>query len=121
MVEAIALILEQEAEIRMGGDGLCSSVGDYLEFIRMILNKGASNGERVLKPETVATMSVNHIGDCRVRARPEAIGWENRRGGSETRPRVEVTASECYAAVNGITPGISQVSHISSILAWKYS
>ena len=29
----------------------------------MILNKGRSNGHQVLKPETVALMSQNHIGD----------------------------------------------------------
>ncbi len=26
-----------------------------------------------------------------------------------------------YAAANGITPGMSHFSHISSIFAWKYS
>lgn len=64
-LEPIELMLEQEPEFEMGG-GLYSTVGDYLKFIRMILNKGAANGSRVLEPETVATMSVNHMGECRV-------------------------------------------------------
>jgi CubicO group peptidase (beta-lactamase class C family) len=32
----------------------------------MILNEGAANGNRILKPETVAMMSVNQMGACRV-------------------------------------------------------
>lgn len=64
--EPMELILEQEPEFEMGGGGLYSTVVDYLKFIRMILNKGASNGARVLEPETVEMMSVNHMGECRV-------------------------------------------------------
>ena len=58
--------VEQDPEFEMGGGGLYSTVGDYLKFIRMILNKGAANGHRVLRPETVEAMSVNSIGDNRV-------------------------------------------------------
>lgn len=58
--------VEQDPEFEMGGGGLYSTIGDYLKFIRMILNQGAANGHRVLKPETVAAMSVNSIGDNRV-------------------------------------------------------
>lgn len=32
----------------------------------MILNKGGAGGRRVLQPETVAEMSVNQMGACRV-------------------------------------------------------
>ena len=32
----------------------------------MILNRGAHDGGRILAPETVAMMSANHMGDCRV-------------------------------------------------------
>ena len=59
-------MVEQDPEFEMGGGGLYSTVGDYLKFIRMILNKGAANGHRVLKPETVEAMSANSIGDTRV-------------------------------------------------------
>jgi methyl acetate hydrolase len=55
--------IEQEPEFHMGGGGLYGTAGDYIKFTRMILNKGEGNGNRVLKPETVATMSQNHIGD----------------------------------------------------------
>ena len=63
---AMEFTVEQDPEFEMGGGGLYSTVGDYLKFIRMILNKGAANGHRVLKPETVEAMSVNSIGDNRV-------------------------------------------------------
>lgn len=63
---ATELIMEQEPEFEGGGGGLYSTVGDYLKFIRMILNKGAVDGHRLLKPETVEMMSVNQMGDCRV-------------------------------------------------------
>ena len=50
----------------MGGGGLYSTMGDYLKFIRMILNKGTSDGGQILKPETVEMMSVNQMGESRV-------------------------------------------------------
>jgi CubicO group peptidase (beta-lactamase class C family) len=55
--------LEQDPEFHMGGGGLYGTAGDYIKFTQMILNKGRGNGNQVLKPETVSTMSQNHIGD----------------------------------------------------------
>ncbi|OAF09256.1 1,4-butanediol diacrylate esterase [Bradyrhizobium centrolobii] len=55
--------LEQNPEFHMGGGGLYGTAGDYIKFCQMILNKGRGNGNQVLKPETVATMAQNHIGD----------------------------------------------------------
>ncbi|MCA6118192.1 beta-lactamase family protein [Bradyrhizobium sp. WSM 1738] len=55
--------LEQEPEFHMGGGGLYGTAGDYIKFTQMILNQGRGNGNEVLKPETVALMSRNHIGD----------------------------------------------------------
>ena len=49
-----------------GGGGLYSTAGDYLQFVRMILNGGRGNGNQVLKPETVALMGKNAMGDTRV-------------------------------------------------------
>lgn len=56
------LILPQPPEMDMGGHGLYASVGEYMKFIRMILNDGAGPYGRVLKPETVAQMSQNGLG-----------------------------------------------------------
>ncbi|KRR00728.1 serine hydrolase domain-containing protein [Bradyrhizobium valentinum] len=55
--------LEQNPEFHMGGGGLYGTAGDYIKFTQMILNQGRGNGNQVLKPETVALMSQNHIGD----------------------------------------------------------
>ena len=63
---AIDLEIPQEPEFEMGGGGLYSTAGDYLKFIRMILNKGKGNGHQVLKAETVEMMSRNNMGTNRV-------------------------------------------------------
>jgi CubicO group peptidase (beta-lactamase class C family) len=63
---AIPFELEQDPEFHMGGGGLYGTAGDYIKFTQMILNKGRGNGNQVLKPETVASMGQNHIGDINV-------------------------------------------------------
>ena len=55
--------MEQEPEFHMGGGGLYSTAGDYIKFCQMILNKGRGNGNQLLKPETVALMAQNSMGD----------------------------------------------------------
>jgi len=55
--------LEQAPEFHMGGGGLYGTAADYIKFTQMILNKGRGNGDQVLKPETVAQMGQNHIGE----------------------------------------------------------
>jgi methyl acetate hydrolase len=72
-----AFELPQEPEFEMGGGGLYGTVGDYLRFVRMILNGGQLDGERVLKPETVASLSLNHMGNCRVGLLKAAIPLTN--------------------------------------------
>lgn len=44
-----------------GGHGLFSTVDDYLQFARMLLNSGDLDGRRYLKPETVALMTANRL------------------------------------------------------------
>lgn len=58
--------IEQSPEFHMGGGGLYGTAGDYIKFAQMILNKGRGNGNQVLKPETVALMGQNHIGDLTI-------------------------------------------------------
>ncbi|HEX4984740.1 MAG TPA: serine hydrolase domain-containing protein, partial [Burkholderiales bacterium] len=58
--------MPQEPEFELGGGGLYSTAPDYLAFVRMILNRGAGNGNRVLDPQTVELMSRNHMGGLRV-------------------------------------------------------
>ncbi|MDN5002904.1 serine hydrolase domain-containing protein [Bradyrhizobium sp. GCM10027634] len=60
---AMPFELEQTPEFHMGGGGLYSTAGDYIKFTQMILNKGRGNGNQVLKPETIAMMGQNQMGD----------------------------------------------------------
>jgi len=57
----------QEPEFEGGGGGLYSTVGDYLKFALMILHGGKLNGAQVLKPDTIALMSKNAMGDISCR------------------------------------------------------
>jgi methyl acetate hydrolase len=64
--EALAVFpfeLPQEPQFQMGGGGLYSTAQDYLRFTQMLLHRGMFNSNQVLQPETVDTMSQNHIGD----------------------------------------------------------
>jgi CubicO group peptidase (beta-lactamase class C family) len=45
-----------------GGAGLVSTAPDYGRFLQMLLNGGALEGVRLLKPETVELMTRNQIG-----------------------------------------------------------
>jgi methyl acetate hydrolase len=63
LLAPIPFELEQDPEFHMGGGGLYGTAGDYIKFTQMVLNKGTGNGNQVLKPETVAMMVQNHIGD----------------------------------------------------------
>ena len=58
--------LPQDPEFLMGGGGLYGTAGDYLTFARMIMQDGSFKGVQVLRPETVALMSQNHIGPIEV-------------------------------------------------------
>lgn len=56
-----------------GGGGLYSTAGDYVRFLQMLLRDGELDGVRVLKPETVALMERNHIGEVGARAVKSAM------------------------------------------------
>ena len=58
--------MPQRPEFFMGGGALFSTPRNYMQFLQMLLHDGTFNGARVLKPETVATMRQNHIGDLNV-------------------------------------------------------
>jgi CubicO group peptidase (beta-lactamase class C family) len=48
------------------GHALYSTAPDYMQFLRMFLNKGQLNGSRILSEAGVETMLANHIGNLRV-------------------------------------------------------
>lgn len=65
-LQPIPFELPQQPEFFMGGGGLYSTGPDYLRFLRMLLGGGELEGARVLRPETVAEMNRNQIGDLTV-------------------------------------------------------
>jgi methyl acetate hydrolase len=63
---AIPFEVPQAPEFFMGGGGLYSTGPDYLNFTRMLLGGGQLGQARVLRPETVAEMGQNQIGELNV-------------------------------------------------------
>jgi CubicO group peptidase (beta-lactamase class C family) len=51
------------AKLLSGGGGLVSTTGDYARFAQMLLNGGELDGVRILKPQTLALMTRDHLGD----------------------------------------------------------
>jgi methyl acetate hydrolase len=47
----------------LGGGGIYSTAPDYLTLLQALLNGGSLRGADILKPQTVALMSENQIGD----------------------------------------------------------
>ncbi len=45
-----------------GGAGMSGTIADYARFAQMLLNGGAFEGRRYLRPETIALMTTDHIG-----------------------------------------------------------
>jgi CubicO group peptidase (beta-lactamase class C family) len=48
-------------KVPSGGAGLISSIPDYYRFMLMLANGGELDGVRLLKPDTVAAMTANHL------------------------------------------------------------
>lgn len=65
--------LPGEPEQHMGGHGLYGTVGDYMKFIRMVLNDGAGARGRVLEAETVERMAQNGLGDKKIKLLPGVL------------------------------------------------
>jgi len=55
-----------QSEFLSGGGGLFSTGRDYLAFLQMLLHEGRFNGAELLRPETVALIGQNHIGDLKL-------------------------------------------------------
>lgn len=70
--------MPQRPEFFMGGGGAFSTPRDYVRLLRALLNDGELDGARILRPETVAGMRVNQIGDLDVHEmRTAAPDWSN--------------------------------------------
>lgn len=69
-LEPIARSLPGKPEFFAGGGALWSTAPDYMAFLQMLLQGGSANRVQVLKPETIALMAQNHIGDLLVQKLP---------------------------------------------------
>lgn len=49
--------------LKPGGFGLTSTIDDYMQFARMLLNGGTLGNAAILKDETVRLMATNHLSD----------------------------------------------------------
>lgn len=50
-----------DMQFTSGGQGLWSTVDDYLAFARLFVQQGSVDGVRILRPETVALMTANQL------------------------------------------------------------
>ena len=57
------IVMPQNPEVQMGGQGLYSTIEDYARFLRMWLRDGEGEGGRVLSAETVEWASRNGLAD----------------------------------------------------------
>jgi len=53
-------------EFFSGGGGLISTGHDYLVFLQMLLHQGRYNGAEVLRPETIALLEQNQLGELQL-------------------------------------------------------
>ena len=61
------LLMPADPEVHMGGSGLYSTVGDYMRFIRMLLNDGQGENDRILQAGTVMQMAENGLGTRKIK------------------------------------------------------
>jgi CubicO group peptidase (beta-lactamase class C family) len=65
-LEPIEFGVPQDPEFFMGGGGLYGTARDYLAFLQMLMHGGTYRDAQLLRPETVALMSKNQIGNLNV-------------------------------------------------------
>jgi CubicO group peptidase (beta-lactamase class C family) len=63
----------EEMTFQSGGQGLWSTVDDFLTFARLFIGAGAVDGVRILKPETIALMTTNRLSETQ-RASARLLG-----------------------------------------------
>ena len=58
-----------------GAVGLVSTAEDFVRFSQMLLNRGELGGVRILKAETVASMTVNALSPSLLNGKGGNVGW----------------------------------------------
>ncbi|MGE3959975.1 MAG: serine hydrolase domain-containing protein [Vicinamibacterales bacterium] len=75
-VEIEAVPFTEKPALLEGAVGLLSTAPDFLRFSQMLLNGGALDGVRLLKPDTVEAMVVNGLPESVLAARGNGVmGW----------------------------------------------
>lgn len=65
----------QKPALLEGAVGLLSTAEDFLKFSQMLLNNGELGGTRLLKAETVASMTINALPDAVLQGKGGNVGW----------------------------------------------
>jgi CubicO group peptidase (beta-lactamase class C family) len=100
-----------------GGQGLWSTLDDYLAFARLFLGDGAVDGVRLLKPETLALMTANRLTEAQ-RAAATMLGMRAFAAGNGFGLGVAVvTDPETAAPIRG-RGGLGTVSWPGAFGGW---
>ncbi|MHB8246431.1 MAG: serine hydrolase domain-containing protein [Acidimicrobiales bacterium] len=59
--ERMSGLAERKPRVLSGGGGLVSTIGDYYQFTKLLLNGGELDGVRLLGPRTLDYMTRNHL------------------------------------------------------------
>jgi len=59
------------------GGSLYSTAPDFIRFMRMVLNRGELDGQRMISPETIELMTVNQIGEMSVPVMKPVVPWRS--------------------------------------------
>ena len=86
------------------GHALYSTAGDYLRFLRLVLNRGTLDGRRVLSEAAVQQMLANQIGDLRVGQLVSAVAGVS--GDFELVPGTPKTHGYGFVRTERDTPGM---------------
>jgi CubicO group peptidase (beta-lactamase class C family) len=73
--EIEAVPFTEKPALMEGAVGLVSTAEDFIRFSQMLLNKGELGGVRLLKAETVASMTVNALAPPILKGKGGNVGW----------------------------------------------
>ena len=65
----------QKPALLEGAVGLLSTAEDFVKFSQMLLNKGELGGTRLLKADTVASMTINALPEPVLQGKGGNVGW----------------------------------------------
>jgi CubicO group peptidase (beta-lactamase class C family) len=103
-----------DGKVFAGGQGLLSTVADYLRFTQMLMNGGELDGRRVLEPKTVDLIMKNHMPPELTPITPPPLG--NKRGYGQGFGGVVMVDS--VAAAMPTSPGVYRWCGYAGTFFW---